>query len=111
MTVQNESREATKELVEEHRRRIDSLDSNVIQLLANRFDASREIGGIKRELGLPALDHARWREVRGSRVVASISCGIPREFAERFFDLVHEFSVLLQHDILDDEDEDEATTR
>ncbi|HSU13570.1 chorismate mutase [Longimicrobium sp.] len=43
----------------EIRDRIEQLDRQIIGLIAERVQLGREVGGVKRELGLPTLDPAR----------------------------------------------------
>jgi len=49
---------ATAQLAE-IRERIEQLDRDIIALIAERVQLGREVGGVKRELGLPTLDPAR----------------------------------------------------
>jgi chorismate mutase-like protein len=51
------------ERLEELRRAIAALDSELVDLLARRLRLATEIGEIKKELGLPVLDPAREAEV------------------------------------------------
>jgi chorismate mutase len=43
----------------ELRRRIEEIDRSIIALIAERVQLAREVGGVKRELGVPTLDPAR----------------------------------------------------
>ena len=49
---------ATAQLAE-IRERIEQLDRDIIALIAERVQLGREVGVVKRELGLPTLDPAR----------------------------------------------------
>jgi len=51
------------ERLEELRRAIAALDSDLVDLLARRLRLATEIGEIKKQLGLPVLDPAREAEV------------------------------------------------
>ena len=41
------------------RERIEQVDRSIIALIAERVQLAREVGGVKRALGLPTLDPAR----------------------------------------------------
>jgi chorismate mutase len=43
----------------EIRERIEQVDRSIVALVAERVQLAREVGGAKRELGLPTLDPAR----------------------------------------------------
>lgn len=51
------------ERLHELRKRIDMIDEQIIELLDERVRIAREIGEIKRELGLPTRDERREEEV------------------------------------------------
>ncbi|GAB6101763.1 hypothetical protein JCM16138_09860 [Thermococcus atlanticus] len=51
------------ERLHELRKRIDMIDEQIIELLEERVRIAREIGEIKRELGLPIRDEKREEEV------------------------------------------------
>ena len=49
--------------ISEWRKKIDSIDSRMIELLSERTQAAVQIGALKRSLGLPILDSKREAEV------------------------------------------------
>lgn len=49
------------------RKKLDSIDAELMRLYAERMEVSREIGAIKRRSGLPTFDPAREAEVVSSR--------------------------------------------
>lgn len=49
--------------IEKWRKKIDEIDAALLQLLNQRAGYSREIGLIKRDLGLPVYDPQREREI------------------------------------------------
>lgn len=62
----------------ELRRDIDEIDSELVQLLCERFDTAFSIGEIKRFLGIPIVN-----EEREKIVFDSVSCASPGEYADR----------------------------
>lgn len=63
---------------DEHRRRIDAIDSEILRLLGTRLDIARQIGEKKRELGIPSYDPARERVVL-DRIVHAGGGAFPAE--------------------------------
>lgn len=58
-----QSRDAALDALAKCRRQIESLDRELIGLLARRVNVSKEIGAMKKVAGLPTLDPAREAEV------------------------------------------------
>ena len=63
--------------LEQLRRKLDSIDSELLRLYTERMEASRLIGAYKRENGLPVFDPEREAEV-----IASRTEGLPGELKE-----------------------------
>lgn len=53
---------AIAQTLQQHRQRIDSIDSDLVALLAKRFIETRAIGQIKANNALPSVDPAREHE-------------------------------------------------
>ena len=82
--------------LEELRREIDQLDEKLIELLAERFAVSRQVGELKRSSVLPLRDEEReQRQVRRVRGVAQAH-GVSPELAEAVLRLVID-TVVLEH--------------
>ncbi|HEY8469126.1 MAG TPA: chorismate mutase [Longimicrobiales bacterium] len=67
------------ERLEELRRAIAALDSELVDLLARRLRLATEIGEIKKQLGLPVLDPAREAEVVRRGAVLARERGVDPE--------------------------------
>jgi chorismate mutase len=57
------TRDAALDALARRREQIESLDRQLVQLLAKRVGLSKEIGALKKVAGLPTLDPAREAEV------------------------------------------------
>lgn len=68
------------------RKKIDSIDRKVIQLLCKRFKAVEEIADVKKNLGLSVNDEVREREV--IRNCKSAAKGLNEEFVEKLAKLI-----------------------
>ncbi|WP_194899228.1 chorismate mutase [Catenulispora pinisilvae] len=72
----------------ELRASIDNLDSAVVHLLAERFKCTRQVGRLKAEHGMPAVDSDREVvQIRRLRLLAEESHLDP-EFAEKFLTFI-----------------------
>lgn len=63
MTGDSRSRDVALDALANCRRQIESIDRELIGLLAKRVSVSKEIGATKKVAGLPTLDPAREAEV------------------------------------------------
>lgn len=76
--------------LQELRDQIDVLDAELIDLMARRFEVTRAVGALKREIGLPKADPAREdRQIDRLRTMAK-DVGLDEEFSERLLRLIIE---------------------
>jgi chorismate mutase len=72
----------------ELRASIDNLDSAVVHLLAERFKCTRQVGRLKAEHGMPAVDSDREAvQIRRLRLLAE-EARLDPEFAEKFLTFI-----------------------
>lgn len=86
--------------LEELRSEIDELDAEILKKLAKRMDVVKEIGEYKRENHVTILQLERWKEILDTRIPYGIKSGLSTDFTETFLDLIHEASIKLQTEIL-----------
>jgi chorismate mutase len=67
------------------RREIESIDREIIGLLAKRVALSKEIGGLKKVAGLPTLDPAREAEVIRRAAAVAREAGLNDEKVRDIF--------------------------
>lgn len=84
------------------RAKIDVLDENIISLLAQRMNVSRQIGQFKKDNNIAILQTGRWEEVLAGMVARGTEAGLSESFVRAVFDDIHEESVALQNKILED---------
>lgn len=77
---------------------IDNCDIEIIEALARRMEASREIGRIKKEHNISILQVTRWDEVMGKVVNAGAAKGLSKEFISEILNDIHKESVSLQNE-------------
>lgn len=85
----------------EQRTRIDVLDESLIQILARRMDASREIGRLKKSNNVAILQTARWDSILGRMIAEGARLGLDEDYVKDVFNRIHEASVAEQNKILD----------
>lgn len=72
------------------RDQIDHLDAELIALMARRFEVTRQVGALKRELDLPKADPEREeRQIKRLRQMAD-DAHLDPEFSERLLRLIIE---------------------
>lgn len=89
----------SNETLHELRERIDILDSELLQVLAKRMEACREIGLLKQREGMPVVQPDRYATLLGEKISEGIRLGIDPVFLHRLFSEIHAASVDLQLNI------------
>jgi len=83
------------------RNRIDSLDNELLEVLSSRMDIVREIGKYKKENNVTALQINRWAHLMEDRVKLGQKLNLNKTFTQILFQLIHEDSVRMQTEIMD----------
>jgi chorismate mutase len=85
------------------RSRIDALDTELMEVLSSRMEIAREIGRYKKENNVTALQISRWTELMNNRIATGEKLNLNRTFVQILFQLIHEDSVRMQTEIMDEE--------
>jgi chorismate mutase len=99
MTTDNKLFENQLELL---RSRIDALDTELLETLSSRMEIVKQIGKYKRENNVTALQINRFAELMDKRVQLGVSLNLDAHFVQQVFQHIHEDSVRMQTDILDE---------
>lgn len=78
---------------------IDTIDSRIIELLAERMDVAREIGKYKRQHGMAVVQHDRYNELLLAAEAKAETMSISKKFVNQIFSAIHEESVRQQLDV------------
>ena len=97
--VLREMKQTTEDLVD-LRREIDSIDNELLELLAKRMRISSEIGTYKKEHGIAVLQTGRYNEILEKRIANGERLGMSREFMRTFLEAIHEESVRVQVELM-----------
>lgn len=100
LSVDNKEFENRLEML---RSRIDALDVEMMEILASRMEIVRQIGLYKKENNVTALQISRWTELMQKRIAQGEKMNLNKTFVQILFQLIHEDSVRMQTEILDEE--------
>lgn len=91
---------AHAKLLQQYRQRIDQIDHQLIDLLAQRMNISTEIGQIKKQHELTAMQPQRYAAMLADRCAAGGDLGLSPDLLTKLWTLIHEESVRRQLQIL-----------
>ncbi|MCW3124188.1 MAG: cytochrome [Flavipsychrobacter sp.] len=84
------------------RQLMDSIDSEIIDLLAKRMELSGKMGEVKRDCNMTAYQPARWREMVEKCAERAELHLLPKEFIVALYEKIHDESIRQQLAILED---------
>ena len=82
------------------RDQIDSLDGEILQLLAERMSVAEKIGHIKRDNDVRILQSLRWESIAERTLARSASLGLSIEFLQALLDASHVESINHQNKVM-----------
>lgn len=86
--------------LEKFRQKVDLLDTQIIELLADRFQVIKQVGAYKKENNLAVFQPDRWHDVTESRIQAGMKKNMTEKFMKNLLFAIHEESVKLQEALL-----------
>lgn len=90
---------ASNDVLGDFRLHIDTIDSRIIELLAERMDVARQIGEYKRQHAMAVVQHDRYNELLLAAEAKAEAMSISKEFINQIFSAIHEESVRQQLDV------------
>ena len=84
------------------RNRIDAMDTELLETLSSRMEIVKQIGQYKKENNVTALQIGRFADLMEKRVKLGESLNLDGNFVHLLFQHIHEDSVRMQSDILDE---------
>lgn len=85
-----------RETISQLRAKIDIIDENIIHLLAQRMEISRNIGQSKKENNIAILQTGRWDAVLADMIEKGNAAGLDEAFVRAVFNAIHEASIRAQ---------------
>ena len=90
---------ASNDVLGDFRLHLDTIDSRIIELLAERMDVARQIGEYKRQHAMAVVQHDRYNELLLAAEAKAEAMSISKEFINQIFSAIHEESVRQQLDV------------
>ncbi|MGE5395070.1 MAG: chorismate mutase [Candidatus Saccharibacteria bacterium] len=84
------------------RNRIDAIDTELLEILSSRMEIVKQIGEYKRANNVTALQIGRFAELMEKRVKLGERLNLDAHFVQQIFQHIHEDSVRMQTDIMDE---------
>lgn len=82
--------------LQKYRDSIDEIDTQIIELLAKRFEVVKKVWEYKKKNNMPPLQASRWQEVLNSRKEQGLKLWINPDFIEKFWDDIHDYALELE---------------
>jgi chorismate mutase len=86
--------------LEQLRQQMDSLDAEIIDLIARRMELSERIGEVKKECNMTAYQPERWREIVETRGSRAEKHNLSKEFIVALYEKIHDESIKKQLEVL-----------
>lgn len=86
------------------RNEIDSIDHELLGILAKRMEMAIKIGHYKKENNIDSIQPKHWKKIIEERISFGGSSGLDEEFLRELFDLIHQESIKKQNDIIKKKD-------
>lgn len=101
LVIREEHTQSDKGLDLEHlRQQMDSIDAEIIDLLARRMELSERIGVVKKACNMTAYQPDRWRDIVETRSSRGAKYSLSREFIVALYEKIHHESIKKQLEIL-----------
>ena len=97
--AQTNTKENTGNVMEIQRKKIDSLDKQLIEILGARQRAVKEIGIYKAKHNIPPLQAARFQEVMKKSIEAGEKEGLSAEFITKLLNAIHDESLRIEESL------------
>jgi chorismate mutase len=98
------------DMLESLREQIDSIDKQILELLAQRMSVVGEIGKYKSQNRVTIFQLRRWEKIISSRVKQGLKLGLSENFIKHLLELVHKESIQKQTEIMNKQSEDDNTS-
>jgi chorismate mutase len=86
--------------LEELRNQIDSIDHQLVELIASRMSISEKMGDYKCKNNVTILQMERWLEILRTRTEQGTILGLERSFIEEVMKLLHKESIRIQTEVM-----------
>ena len=88
--------------LEQYREQIDSIDTQMLELMAQRMKIVEQIGKYKCENNVTILQLRRWEKIISTRTGFGKKLGLSADFINKLLQLVHKESIQKQTEVMND---------
>ncbi len=92
--------DTAQEQIDELRQIIDSLDAEVVDLVARRMDLVQKLAAIKGVHNISVFQPQRWQDIIDSRTKQGLPLGLGNDFIIKLFEAIHDQSIKIQFNYL-----------
>ncbi len=85
------------------RNKIDDIDNQLLELLFERLNISKEIARFKRDNNMPVLQTGRYDEILRKKVIQAENLGLSASYISDILEVIHEESVRTQLELINQE--------
>ncbi|MBP5547688.1 MAG: bifunctional 3-deoxy-7-phosphoheptulonate synthase/chorismate mutase type II [Bacteroidales bacterium] len=78
------------------REQLDVIDAEILRLLSQRMQLSKDIGDIKHEYNMPIFQPQRWQQVLERQMAAARTMGLDEQFIKEITEKIHGESLRMQ---------------
>ena len=78
---------------------LDVIDQQLLKLLSQRMEISRQIGAIKHQNNMPIFQPQRWEQVLAQQQKAGAALGLDDHFVKEIAEKIHRESLRMQEEI------------
>jgi chorismate mutase len=83
----------TRTKLVELREKIDKIDRDLLEILADRMSVAEEIGHYKKDHNITILQSDRWDEIVHNRMKVGLEKNLTAEFVHKLFEIIHKESI------------------
>lgn len=100
LQFRTDQEDTTISQLETLRHQIDSIDSQILELLSQRMNATTKIGAYKSKHNIAAFQLKRWKNIIRSRIETGGTLGLDEEFVKKMLQSVHKESIRIQNEVM-----------
>jgi len=89
-----------KEVLQQYREQIDSIDQQMLELLSKRMDVIDKIGKYKLNNNITIFQLRRWENILKTRTELGVKMGLNNTFIKEILQLMHKESIQIQNKIM-----------
>lgn len=86
-------------MLDDLRKEIDLIDSEIVNLIAKRIEVVKKVGQFKKENNIPVIDNSRFKKVLNKVGELAEKNKISKDFVKDIYNKIHEYMCSIEKDI------------